>query len=225
MEIAFSTLLIVFFLMPGAICVNTVFSDPRGKYTLSSPFEFIYKSLLPAVLFHSTAILLTIAIFKLNLSLLNQILESEGYRIFLQKQFILLSIFYILIVFFISYLFSIMLRSVIFRFRLDLMYDIFKFHNDFFYIIYGDRPLNKKSRILHTIVSLELKSCPNKIFEGRLLDYNYSKDGLNYIIIRVDTIILNGKRQKKIDSYYKTYFDFENIQNISFSYVIEKTDT
>ncbi len=210
--------------MPGAISINTIFSDPKGNFTLNSPFEFIYKSLIPAILFHITAILLTISIFKLDLSLLNQILESDGYRIFLQKQFILLGIFYIFIVFFISNLFSIMLRSLIFRFRLDLKYNIFKFHNDFFYIIYGDRPLNKKSRILHTIVSLELKSYPNKIFEGRLLDYNYSKDGLSYIIVIVDSITLNGKRQKKKDSHYKTYFDFENIQNISFSYVIEKTE-
>lgn len=233
MTIAISTIILVLFLLPGNIFVNKLYSDPRNKTTIKSPFQFVYKSILPSILLYGIFFFLCNLFVNIepNYELIDQLMHeniktSNGFRNLFPLDDICLNLLFFIGLIVFSYVASSILRRMVLKRRLDLKFSMFRLRNEFFYILYGSNPLNLNKNIDMFHIRIQLKSSPGKIYSGILIDYVYSNNGFKHIILADASVHNVGDKSEEGKEYLggTTLFDFSDVNSFTFlGIIIEKS--
>jgi len=224
-------------LIPGSIYRSTFFRDPKGKFLGSTPFEFVLRSIPPALIVHFIMIRLigSTTNFEIDFqSILALMIQVEG-----NEQFVRVSktlnenldwlVLYSLSTMFIGFVLGVINRFVIFATRLDLRYKLLRIHNEWFYILYGNDPrgfLNPTFTLITIVTKNEIETS----YTGYLIDYGYSVDSLKYLLLKdvrcdkrkpSNQEEVPNSKEKDSDRYMRrrhVYFDYSNILHIGFSH-------
>lgn len=200
MNIAFSTIIILFLLLPGQIFRRFYYSEEFSKqYFKQSVNELFVAVFIPSLVFHSIWIL-TVPLFNyyVDLRILGEILLSKDYPVIafesIQSMIKPILVYHLTIFLFAGFI-GFFLKMLIRKARLDLKIKMLRFQNSWHYILTGEFfEFPRASTWLEddTIDDIELRyvdalvevNGTAVIYDGILVDYELSKEGgLDYLTL------------------------------------------
>lgn len=252
MNFAFGALLIFIILFPGILFRKGYTSGPYSKKTPGKPFfDELLQSLMPALLLQLTAFLLAEWLFAVNIRLntlykllIGNYADISAAEFSLIRQSIPRFLLYNVLLLGCSYGLGLLARHLVTIWKLDLTVPVFRFKNEWYYILSGkylDFPAvpgeANQIELVFVDVLVETKEC-SVLYCGVLDDFILSKEQdleriyLSNVYRRKLSDDVKGERpdDKSADErYYEMPGDlfvipFAQIKNINIKYyTLEKT--
>lgn len=247
MNLALSTFLLFFLLIPGILFRRFYYSEEFSKeYFKETFFGVFIATFLPSLFFHFLWYFL-VQLFnqEVDLYVLADILSQESEKnsfknIEINSSNILL---YNATMFLVAGLSGYVLKKIVRMYKWDRLTKFFRFQNSWHYILKGeffDFPRANMSLDEDTVEDIEFVfvdaiveiNDESYLYDGILVDYELSNDGgLNYINltgaqrrnIKNDSKITEGSKEDNSDKYYPIkghtlLLKYSEIKNLNFTY-------
>lgn len=247
MNIAFSTLLLFFLLIPGILFRKFYYSEEFSKeYFKETFFGVFIATFLPSVIFQITWYFLVMILnFEVDLYTVADIISQKPDK----NSFINLKnnslniIVYNITMFISAIVLGYSLKQTVRRYKWDRKFKFFRFQNSWHYILKGeffDFPRANMSLEKDTVEDIEfvfidaIVEINNEcyLYDGILVDYELSSDGglknisLTKAVrrkINDDSVIIDGIKSDNSENYYPIkghvlLFKYSEIKNLNFTY-------
>lgn len=251
MNIAFSTIVLILFLLPGLVFRRSYFTEEFSKqYFKASPFAIFISSFIPSLAIHLAGFYLIkyITSYHIDLSILIKLFTDKFDQQctdnikFYSTAIIQYNISLVLIA---SILGALSKRTVR-QLKLDRKYKMFRFRNAWHYIITGelfDFPRVNMTLDNDDVKDIELVFCNvlielnniSYLYDGVLVDYELNENnGLSRVSLanvqrrKLDsdeniTLFNNNSRYYHIKGHVMI-FEYSKVKNINFSYYTVRYD-
>lgn len=232
MNIASVSLLIFIIVSPAILARRVYFTKELSKsYTNKNTLQEIFSAVFLAGLLHSLWVIIVQSLgFKIDFDIIFKLLFDAKTIVSYSSitDNIYKIIFYFLSIIISSVLVSYFFRNVVRYLKLDRTTELFRYDNNWYYLLtgevldikkYSDDDTISSDQINQRVVDILVKSNEgNVIYRGNLVDYQLDKDNkVDYLVLSYPEKMLN-KETKIINSSYFV-IPYSEVLNINLRYL------